>query len=104
MRYRIEFIRVVPGQEDEVLETITLEVATVRAAEARAHALFENATASETADGFRIIEFSSPRSSPVDARICSSGLTAAPSSVDKSRLTRIFQALRALALRIGLLP
>jgi hypothetical protein len=56
MRYRIEFIRVVPGQEDEVLETITLEAATVRAAEARAHALFDNATASETADGFRIIE------------------------------------------------
>ena len=42
MRYRIEFIRVVPGQEDEVLETITLGAATVRAAEAKAHALFES--------------------------------------------------------------
>jgi hypothetical protein len=58
MRYRIEFIRAVPGQEDEVMETITLG-ATLRAAEARAHALFENAAAGETADGFRIIE--SPR-------------------------------------------
>jgi hypothetical protein len=56
MRHRIEFIRVVPGQEDEVLETITLEAATVRAAEARAHAVFENALVPQTADGFRIIE------------------------------------------------
>jgi hypothetical protein len=56
MRHRIEFIRVVPGKEDEVLETITLEAATVRAAEARAHALFEGATAPEPAEGFRIME------------------------------------------------
>jgi hypothetical protein len=52
MRHRIEFIRVVPGQEDEVLETITLEAATVRAAEARAHAVFENALVPQ--DGRRL--------------------------------------------------
>ena len=56
MRYRIEFVRVVPGQEDEVLETITLEAATVRAAEAKAHAFFEGGTAPQSAEGFRIIE------------------------------------------------
>jgi hypothetical protein len=56
MRHRIEFIRVVSEQEDEVLETITLEAATVREAEAKAHALFEGATAPESAEGFRIME------------------------------------------------
>jgi hypothetical protein len=56
MRHRIEFIRLTQGQEDEVLETVTLEAATVRTAEARAHALFEGATAPESADGFRIME------------------------------------------------
>jgi hypothetical protein len=58
MRYRIEFIRVAPGQVDVVLKTITLEAATVRAVEAKAHAFFEDATAPAPAEGFRIIQIS----------------------------------------------
>jgi hypothetical protein len=57
MRFKIEFIRLAPRHgEAIVVETIIMEAATVRAAEARAHAHFEDATASEATEDFRIIE------------------------------------------------
>jgi hypothetical protein len=67
MRYRIELVT--QGQVEEVLETITLEAATVREAEAKAHALFEDATAPSSAEGFRIIELGRMNEvSPMDTR------------------------------------
>jgi hypothetical protein len=52
MRYRIELMRAARGQVEEVLETINLEAATVREAQAKAHALFGDATAPASAEGF----------------------------------------------------
>jgi hypothetical protein len=58
MRFKIEFIRAAPSHPDSiVVETITLEAATVREAESRAHGYFENVNVPELADGFRIIEY-----------------------------------------------
>jgi hypothetical protein len=58
MRYQIEFIRLTPHQGDAVVvETIGIEAASLREAEARAHAHFEAINVSAMADGFRIIEY-----------------------------------------------
>ena len=57
MRYEIEFIRLTPHQGDAVVvETIGIEAASLREAEARAHAHFENINLPQMADGFRIIQ------------------------------------------------
>jgi hypothetical protein len=58
MRFKIEFIWLAPRHgEPIVVETITIETATVREAEARAHAHFEAISVPAMADGFRIIEY-----------------------------------------------
>ena len=58
MRYQIEFIRLTPHQRDAVVvvETIAIEAASLREAEARAHAHFEDINLPQMADGFRIIQ------------------------------------------------
>jgi hypothetical protein len=57
MRYQIEFIRLVPHNgEPVVVETIIIEAAGLREAEARARAHFENINVPEMADGFRILQ------------------------------------------------
>jgi hypothetical protein len=56
-RYQIEFIRLAPHQGDPVVvETIGIEAASLREAEARAHAHFEDINLAEMADGFRILQ------------------------------------------------
>jgi hypothetical protein len=57
MRYQIEFIRSAPHHGDPVVvETIDMEAASLREAEARAHAHFEDINLAEMADGFRILQ------------------------------------------------
>jgi hypothetical protein len=55
-RYQLEFIRLAPHGDAVVVETIGIEAASLREAEARAHAHFENIDFSQRADGFRIIQ------------------------------------------------
>jgi hypothetical protein len=57
MRCQIQFIRLAPHQGELVIvETITIEAASLREAEARAFALFEDINVSQMADGFRIMQ------------------------------------------------
>jgi hypothetical protein len=57
MRYQIQFFRLVPHKgEPVVVDTISIEAANVREAEARAHVHFEDINVSEMADGFRILQ------------------------------------------------
>jgi hypothetical protein len=56
-RYQIEFIRLAPHHSDPVVvETIIIEAASLREAEARAHAHFEDINVQEMADGFGILQ------------------------------------------------
>ena len=57
MRYQIQFFRLLPHKGDPVVvDTIDIEAASVREAEARARAYFEDICVSEMADGFRILQ------------------------------------------------
>jgi hypothetical protein len=56
MRYQLEFIRLAPHGDAVVVETIMIEAATLREAEVRAHAHFEDINVPEMADGFRILQ------------------------------------------------
>ena len=57
MRCQIQFIRLAPHQGELVIvETITIEAASIREAEARAFALFEDINVTQMADGFRIMQ------------------------------------------------
>jgi hypothetical protein len=57
MRYQIEFLRLAPHHGDPVVvQTIIIEVTTLRKAEAMARAHFEDINVPEMADGFRILQ------------------------------------------------
>jgi hypothetical protein len=56
-RYQIEFFRLAPHHGDPVVvETIIIEAAGLREAEARAHTHFDDINVQEMADGFRILQ------------------------------------------------